>query len=146
MSEIPAPDSLRRVDVVRTAVGRYVARNSAGAELEFGQGDGLLSPVELLLAALAGCSSIDVDTVTSRSAEPLEFNVTATGHKVIEANKANRLEDLNLSFNFAFPDTDGGRKAAGLVERLVGLSHDKYCTVSRTVEHGTPVSHDITVR
>ncbi|NNV08570.1 OsmC family peroxiredoxin, partial [Geobacillus sp. MMMUD3] len=25
------------------------------------------------------------------------------------------------------------------IEKLVALSHDKYCTVSRTIEHPTPV-------
>ena len=32
-----------------------------------------------------------------------------------------------------------------MVQRLVTLSHDKYCTVSRTVEHGTAVGHDVSV-
>lgn len=144
MSAIP-DNSLRSVEIERTAVGCYTASNAAGAQVPFGHGDDLLSPVELLLAAIAGCSAIDVDTVTSRSAEPTEFRVTATGHRIVEEDKANRLDDLNLSFSLAFPDTEGGHKAAGLVERLVALSHDKYCTVSRTVEHGTPVANDITV-
>lgn len=97
------------------------------------------------LAAIAGCSSIDVDTATSRSAEPSAFQVEATGQKVVEENGANRLEDLHLSFRLSFPDDAAGRKAAGMVERLVTLSHDKYCTVSRTVEHGTAVRHDVSV-
>ncbi|MFF0903238.1 UNVERIFIED_CONTAM: OsmC family protein [Kocuria sp. CPCC 205316] len=144
MSEIndPAP---RSVELTRTATGHYTARNSEGAEIAFGRGEGLLSPVELLLAAIAGCSSIDVDIATSRSAEPSEFRVEATGQKILEENGANRLEDLHLSFHLSFPDDAPGRKAAGMVERLVALSHDKYCTVSRTVEHGTAVSHDVSV-
>ena len=144
MSELPDP-TLRSVELTRTATGRYTARSAAGAEIAFGQGEGLLSPVELLLAAIAGCSSIDVDTVTSRSAEPSEFRVEATGHKVVEENGANRMDGLNLSFHLSFPDDAAGRKAAGMVERLVALSHDKYCTVSRTVEHGAAVGHDLHV-
>ena len=144
MTENPDP-ALRSVELSRTATGRYTARNAAGAELAFGQGEGLLSPVELLLAAIAGCSSVDVDTATSRSAEPSRFRVEATGRKVVEEGGANRLEDLHLSFGLAFPDDAAGRKAAGMVERLVALSHDKYCTVSRTVEHGTAVGHDVVV-
>ncbi len=143
MSENDDP-TLRSVELTRTATARYVVRNAAGAELEFGHGEGLLSPVELLLAAIAGCSAIDVDTVTARSAEPTSFQVAATGHKVVE-DGANRLEGLHLSFNLAFPDTADGQKAAGLVERLVDLSHEKYCTVSRTVEHGTAVTTEVHV-
>jgi putative redox protein len=135
----------RSIELIRTAATRYTARNAAGVEIEFGRGEDLLSPVELLLAAIAGCSAIDVDLATSRSAEPTEFRVGATGRKIIEEDGANRLEDLNLSFNISFPDDADGRKAASMVERLVALSHDKYCTVSRTVEHGTAVGHDVSV-
>ncbi|ALE04421.1 oxidoreductase (plasmid) [Arthrobacter sp. ERGS1:01] len=141
MSENVDP-TLRSVELIRTATARYTARNPAGAEIEFGHGEGLLSPVELLLAAIAGCSSIDVDTVTARSSEPVEFRVAATGHKVVE-DGANRVDGLHLSFNVAFPDTAEGRKAAGMVDRLVNLSHEKYCTVSRTVERGTAVTHEV---
>lgn len=133
------------VELIRTATNRYVARNAAGVEVTFGRGEDLMSPVELLLAAIAGCSSIDVDTVTSRSSEPTEFKVEASGNKIAEDSGGSRLEDLNLSFNLSFPDDEGGRKAAGLVDRLVKLSHDKYCTVSRTVEHGTPVAFETDV-
>ncbi|HET7138705.1 MAG TPA: OsmC family protein [Arthrobacter sp.] len=143
MSENEDP-TLRSVELTRTETSRYTARNGAGAEIEFGHGEGLLSPVELLLAAIAGCSAIDVDTVTARSAEPTSFRVAATGHKVVE-DGANRVDGLHLSFNIAFPDTADGHKAAGMVERLVNLSHDKYCTVSRTVERGTAVSHEVHV-
>jgi putative redox protein len=141
MSETP-DSTLRSIELSRTATGQYVARNPQGAEVGFGQGEGLLSPVELLLAAIAGCSAIDVDTATSRSAEPSRFQVTATGHKIVEEGGANRMDKLHLSFDLAFPDDAAGRKAAGMVERLVSLSHDKYCTVSRTVEHGTAVDFE----
>ncbi|MBD2761459.1 OsmC family protein [Kocuria sp. cx-455] len=134
------------VELLRTATNRYVARTADGAEVAFGRGEGLLSPVELLLAAIAGCSAIDVDTVTSRSTEPTDFRVEASGDKFTEDSGATRLTDVNLSFRLAFPDDEGGRKAAGLVDRLVALSHDKYCTVSRTVEHATPVAVETEVR
>lgn len=145
MTETPDP-ALRSVELTRDATGHYTARNTAGAQVTFGRGDGLLSPVELLLAAIAGCSAIDVDTVTSRRTEPVEFRVDATGRKIVEDGDANRVEDLHLGFRLAFADDEAGRQAAGMVDRLVALSHDKYCTVSRTVEHGTPVAHDVEVR
>lgn len=134
------------VELLRTATNRYVARNADGAEVAFGRGEGLLSPVELLLAAIAGCSAIDVDTVTSRSTEPTGFRIGAIGRKITEDGGGSRLADVNLSFHLDFPDDEGGRKAAGLVDRLVRLSHDKYCTVSRTVEHATPVEFETEVR
>lgn len=141
----PQDPNARSIELSRKATGHYIARNAAGAEIEFGQGEGLLSPVELLLAAIAGCSSIDVDTATSRSAEPTTFAVTASGDKVIDEGGANRMDNLELAFKLAFADDASGQKAASMVQRLVKLSHDKYCTVSRTVEHGTPVGFEVEV-
>lgn len=116
----------RSVELTRTSTAVYTVRNAAGAEIQFGHGEGLLSPVELLLAAIAGCTSIDVDTVTARSSEPTSYTVTATGNKLVE-DGATRVDNLHVSFNVDFPDTEGGRKAAGMVER------------------GTPVSHEVNV-
>lgn len=137
--------ALRSIELTRDATGRYTARNAAGASVVFGQAEDLMSPVELLLAALAGCSAVDVDTVTSRRAEPDEFRVSATGRKVLDDGGASRVDALHLSFHLAFDDDAAGRQAAGMVDRLVALSHDKHCTVSRTIEHGTAVGYDVTV-
>lgn len=101
-----------------------------------------MTPVELLLAAVAGCSSIDVDTVTSRHTDAERFDVRASADKIVE-DGANRLENVHLDFDLAFPDDEAGRRADAQIEKLVGLSHDKYCTVSRTVEHATPVSYSV---
>ena len=133
---------LREVSIERTASRRYKAVSASGAEIEFGQGEGLFSPVELLLAAIAGCSSIDVDVATTRRTEPEKFEVTASGYKVLE-DSASKMEDIHLGFDLKFPDSEEGRKAAGMVERIVKLSHDKYCTVSRTVELGASVTSEV---
>lgn len=133
---------LRQVSLERLSSMRYRATNPEGASVEFGQGEGLMTPVELLLAAIAGCSSIDVDAATTRRTEPERFAVAAQGEKLVE-NGASRMDNIHLSFDLAFPDSEEGRKAAGMVERIVKLSHDKYCTVSRTVELGAAVSSTI---
>lgn len=131
---------LREVRIDRLSSGVYRATSEqTGATLEFGQGEGLLTPVELLLAAIAGCSSIDVDVATTRRTEPEKFNVAAAGYKLSEDGSA-RMDDISMSFDLKFPDTEEGRKAAGMVERIIKLSHDKYCTVSRTVELGAKVT------
>lgn len=136
-SEAPKPFA---IELTRTAENRYVATNGKGGHIEFGRGEDLMSPVELLLAAIAGCSSIDVDTVTSRRTEPQDFTVTARSEKVTEDGDASRLGPISLNFDITFPNDEAGQRATAMIERLVKLSHDKYCTVSRTVEHGTPVT------
>ncbi|MNW27113.1 hypothetical protein D3C74_39000 [compost metagenome] len=134
---------IREVSIERVEARKYKATSlESGASLEFGQGEGLLTPVELLLAAIAGCSAIDVDVATTRRSEPEKFEVKADGYKVSE-NSASRMEDIHLGFDLKFPDTEEGRKAASMVERIVKLSHDKYCTVSRTVELGASVRSEV---
>ncbi|HYI58028.1 MAG TPA: hypothetical protein VEX66_07665, partial [Microlunatus sp.] len=39
-----------------------------------------------------------------------------------------------------FPDTDAGRAAEEVLERAIAASHDRICTVTRTVEVASPVT------
>lgn len=139
-------DTVRSVDIQRTSVGRYVARNVRGGSISMGSGDeDSFTPVELLLAAIGGCTAIDVDLITSRRAEPDEFLVKVTGDKIRD-EAGNRLENLTVEFTVRFPDGKAGDAARETLPRSVQMSHDRLCTVSRTVELGTPVSIAIVPR
>lgn len=129
----------RAVSVQRLGEKHYRATNSAGASVEFGQAEGLLTPVDMLLAAIAGCSAIDVDVVTSRRSTPETFEVKTSAMKMNE-DGAVRLEDVEVSFNVRFPADAAGQQAAKLVDRLMKLSQEKDCTVSRTIESPTHVT------
>lgn len=139
MTETPGTDDLRNITLRRTALGAYEATNDRGATLAFGQGDDLFSPVDLLLAAIAGCTSIDVDHITSRRAEPARFEVTAAGVKV-QDDHGHHLTDLHVTFDVRFPEGKGGDAARARLPQAIARSHDHLCTVSRTVELGTPVT------
>ncbi|MFJ3906313.1 OsmC family protein [Streptomyces sp. NPDC090025] len=132
-------DSLRSVTIERTGPGRFTATNTRGDTLTFGTGsEGGFTPVELLLAAIGGCSAADVDVATTRHTEPTVFGLTVTGHKVAD-DDGNRMTDLEVAFAVAFPEGETGDRARAILPRAVKTSHDKLCTVSRTVEAGTPV-------
>ena len=132
-------DTARRVDLVRTGPLRLRATNSRGTTLDIGSGDDAeFTPVELLLVALAGCSAIDVDSITGKRAEPEHFGVVAEAEKVRDGD-GNHLSDIRLDFAVDFPATDGGAAAEAVLRRAIQMSHDRLCTVSRTVELGTPV-------
>jgi uncharacterized OsmC-like protein len=132
-------DTRRSVGLTRLGKGRYEAVNPRGGRLAVGSGeDETFTPVELLLAAIAGCSAIDVDLITSKRAEPTRFELTMGGEK-IRGEAGNQMTNLLLSFDVAFPDDEGGSAAAQVLSRAVAQSHDRLCTVSRTVEVGTPV-------
>lgn len=129
--------------VERAGSGRYTVTNARGGKIDIGTGDDDdFSPVELLLAAIGGCTAIDVDTVTSRRAEPDVFAVEVTANKVRD-DGGNRLTDIAVTFRVSFPDGPNGDEARAVLPRIVDLSHDRLCTVSRTVEAGTPVAHTI---
>jgi putative redox protein len=134
-------DTLRAVDVERTGLGRFLVRNARGSSISVGTGDGDdFTPVELLLAAIGSCTALDVDVVTSRRAEPDRFTVRVTGDKVRDESGGNRMVNLGVQFAVAFPDGAGGDAARDELPRAVRRSHDRICTVSRTVELGTPIS------
>ncbi len=44
-----------------------------------------------------------------------------------------------VDFDVEFPDSEGGRAAADVLEIAIRKSHDRLCTVTRTVELETPV-------
>ena len=132
-------ETLRSIEMSRLAKGRYVATNARGGQLVLGQGDESFSPVELLLVAIAGCSAIDVDYIVSKRAEPTGFDVRISGDKIRD-DQGNRMTNLTLTFDIAFPDDEGGRAAYDVLPRAVQQSHDRLCTVSRTVEVGAPIT------
>ena len=136
----PTDDTLRSVALTRLEKGRYRVTNSRGGTLELGQGttSEQFSPVELLLAAIGGCTAIDVDFITSKRAEPTRFDVTMRGDKIRD-ELGNRLVDLLMEFDVEFPDDDAGQAARDVLPRAVRQSHHRLCTVSRTVETGTPI-------
>jgi uncharacterized OsmC-like protein len=128
------------VTVERASAGTYVARNRRGGEISFSTGDdGGFTPVELLLAAIAGCSAIDVDTLVTRRAEPTSFVVTATGNRDRDEAGASYATDLSIGFDVQFADGEGVEAARARLPEAVRLSHDRLCTVSNTVRRGTPV-------
>ncbi|MGW7139987.1 OsmC family protein [Streptomyces xanthophaeus] len=134
-------ESLRSVTVERTGPGLFTATNARGGTITFSTGSGEgFTPVELLLAAIGGCSAADVDVATSRHADPVEFSLAVSGHKVQDEGGGNLMTDLEVAFTVGFPDGEGGDRARAILPRAVKSSHDKLCTVSRTVEAGTPVT------
>lgn len=130
-------DSQRCVDLERIDRGRYRVRNARGGELTIGDGSNDdFTPVELLLTAIAGCTAVDVDFLTTKRAEPVRFRVRSSGEKLAD----HRMADLEVTFDVEFGDDDAGQTAQDRVPGAITTSHDRLCTVSRTVEQGTPVT------
>ncbi len=134
-------DSLRQVDLTRLGLGSYRATNLRGGTLDLGTGeDDRFTPVELLLAAIAGCGAIDVDFITVKRSEPEAFDVHVEATKVRDDVEGNVLRDIEVTYSVTFPEGEAGDRARGALPRAVRASEERLCTVSRTVQVPTAVA------
>jgi putative redox protein len=135
------PMSERRIDLTKMGEGRYKATNARGGVLPVGSGDDPdFTPVELLLAALAGCGAIDVDLITGKRAEATTFDVVAEGTKIRD-DQGNRLVDLRVTFDVRFPVGEDGDRAREVMPRAIAQTRDRLCTVGRTIKAGAEITY-----
>jgi putative redox protein len=129
----------RSVSLERVSKGVFDVTNVRGGTMRIGGGESDdFTPVELLLAAIAGCSAVDVDYITVKRAEPLSFTVESTGEKVRD-EQGNHMGGLTVRFSVTFPDGEAGDRAREMLPKAIQMSTDRLCTVSRTVELGAPI-------
>jgi putative redox protein len=129
----------REVTVERIANGRFCVINERGGRITLGTGNGPdFTPTELLLVALGGCTAIDVDMLTSRRAEPEAFQIVVEADKVRDAG-GNHLTGIEVTYRVSFPPGERGDEARAVLSDVVKKSHDRLCTVGRTIALGTPV-------
>jgi len=118
----------RSVRLQRTGSTRYLVTNDRGGQITIGSG--------------GGTDFTPVDVLTSRRAEPDAFEIAVDANKVRD-EAGNHLTDIVVTFRIRFPEGEQGDKARALLPDAVKKSHDRLCTVSRTVELGTPIASRI---
>jgi uncharacterized OsmC-like protein len=133
-------DKVRSVELTRIGEARYKATNRRGGVLPIGEGaDPDFTPVELLLAAIAGCTAIDVEYITRKRAVSESFDVHVEGVKVRD-DDGNHLTDLRVVFDVRFGAGEEGDAARAVLQSAIEKSRDRICTVSRTVALPSPVT------
>lgn len=137
------PDTVRSIGLSKIGEGRFKATNARGGETFMGSGgeDPDFTPVELLLAAIAGCSAIDVDLITRKRSQSTTFELTSQGEKVRD-EQGNHLTGLRLTFDVQFPEGPEGDAARAFLPRAIEQSRDRLCTVSRTVQLGADIAYE----
>ena len=135
-------DTLRRVELTKIGPHRFKATNARGGETFFGTGglDPDFTPVELLLAAIGGCSAIDVESIVGKRSDSTRFTVTTEGDKVRDQD-GNHMVGLRVTFDVTFPEDEGGDAARTVLPEAIAMSRDRLCTVSRTVQLGADVTY-----
>jgi putative redox protein len=138
-TEATSQDPLRYVELTRQHKARYTVTNRRGGTMEVGEGDDTaFTPVELLLAAIAACTAMDVDYIVGKRAEAESGSLRSSAQKVRDA-QGNHLVDLEVTLDLRYPEGEAGDAARAALPIAVQRSNDRLCTVSRTVQIGTPV-------
>jgi putative redox protein len=133
--------------MIKKAYLRQLKGNSFGVKLpsghwitldttvEFGGQDGAPTPKELLLAALAGCTSMDVVSILKKKRSPVvayECNVQgdeSEGHPRI-------FKSFHIEYVFY-----GDKIHPADVQRAIELSQTKYCAVSAQLSASAQITH-----
>ncbi len=98
-----------------------------------------MRPMQMLLAALGGCSGIDVVNILKKQKQDLkDIKITVTGER--EAGVIPSLfTDVHAHYKLIGPiDKDKAEKA-------VSLAVDKYCSVAKTLESTAKVTYSFEV-
>jgi putative redox protein len=95
-----------------------------------------MSPMEAVLTALCGCTSVDVVSILQKKREPLTgLTVTADAEQAAEPPRV--FTRIHLTYKIR------GNVARKAAEDAVSLSKNKYCSVSKMLEKAADISYSI---
>ncbi len=100
-----------------------------------------VSPMQSLLMALAGCSSIDVLLILEKQKQQINsFSVIVNGTK-IKVNEFSLWDEIAIEFIIA------GNVDQVKANRAVQLSIDKYCSVAETLRRaGAKIKYTVVIK
>jgi putative redox protein len=98
-----------------------------------------MRPMQVLLSALGGCSSIDVISILKKQRQPLQdINITVTGERE-KGTVPSLFVEAHIHFTL-FGNLDREKVASA-----VSLSVEKYCSVAKTMEHKARITHSFEI-
>jgi putative redox protein len=116
---------------------RFVATNQAGRTLVMDdyEGGGGPSPIETILASLAGCTGMDVISILRKKRQPVDaYEVRVSGEQMDEHPHAfTRFDVVHV--------VDGTGLDVEAVRRAIELSATRYCSVGSTLASGVVEIH-----
>lgn len=109
------------------------------ASPDIGGGNLAMRPMQMLLAALGGCSAIDVVNILRKQRQELkDLKITVTGEREKDAIPSLYTE-VHAHFRM-FGDVDPDK-----AEKAVALSMEKYCSVAKTLEKSAVVTYSFEI-
>ncbi len=102
--------------------------------------EGGMSPMQLLLAGIGGCSAIDVISILEKQKQNLKsLHVEVDGDKLKNDVGYSEYKAIHMHFTFS------GDLEEKKVKRALDLSITKYCSVSKALEKGSEISYDFSI-
>lgn len=94
-----------------------------------------MRPMQMLLAAMGGCSAIDIITILKKQKQDLkDLKITVTGERQKDVAPS-LFETVHAHYKF-FGNLDKEK-----VEKAINLSVKKYCSVSKTLEKAARITY-----
>jgi putative redox protein len=121
---------------------RFVARTGSGHDvvIDNAGGDTGPRPTELLLAAIAGCTALDVVDILAKKRQVFD-------RYSVEVSGTQREKAPNIFTDVTVVHTVEGNVDTEAVRRSIELSATRYCTVSAQVSGGPArISHRYTIK
>ena len=119
-------DQWREIEVEWQGGGTFIGRNEAGGTVQIGRVNEIpgLSPMELILVGLAGCTGVDIEDILTKKRQPLKaLKVKVRGKKAEDFPKV--YKEIEVTYLIWGEGID-----PHAVERAIQLSEEKYCSVS----------------
>jgi putative redox protein len=109
-----------------------------GAESIGGHNQGF-RPMQLILAAVGGCSAIDIILILKKQKQIIEsFEIEVEGQR-------EKIEEYSLFRDIVLHFKIKGKVDFEKADRAIKLSLDKYCSVSKTLEPTAKINYKVTV-
>lgn len=94
------------------------------------------SPMELVLTALCGCTSVDVVSILQKKREPVE-GLTVSAEAEQAPAPPRTFVKIHLTYRIK------GKVSQKAAEDAVALSKNKYCSVSKMLEKAATIDYSI---
>jgi putative redox protein len=127
----------RTAHLVHDGDSRYLATTGTGRTVVYGDAAeaGELSPVEMIVVSLAGCSAMDVWSIARKKRQVIErYEITAVGSQRDEYPQV--LTEVTVTHEVWGPDV-----AEAAIRRAIELSATKYCPVNAMLSAGATQVH-----
>jgi putative redox protein len=109
------------------------------ASREAGGEESGFRPMQLLLTALGGCSTIDILLILKKQKQSIEsFEVEVNGDR-------EKVDEYSLFRNIELHFKISGEVDRSKAEKAIQLSLDKYCSVAKTLEPTAKITHKLSI-